>query len=134
MRRVFVDTSAFYALADADDPAHGRAVEFLGANHETPLVTTNLVFAETMSLISKRLGKAVAIRYGEAVRESQVFDIVTLPEEYREPAWELFRSQRDQAWDLIDCSSLVVMERFKIRQAFTFDRHFQQQGFEVVPG
>ena len=56
MKQIFVDTSAFYALADRKDPAHVRAKQFLESN-EAPLLTNNYVFSETLSLLTKRLGK-----------------------------------------------------------------------------
>jgi len=34
---------------------------------------------------------------------------------------------------LTDWSSFVLMRRHGFEEAFTFDRHFRQQGFTVVP-
>src|SRR3972149_3713641 len=61
-RRVFVDTSAYFALADLQDANHGLAV----AVHERlvagrwRLFTTNFVVAETHALLLSRLGRAAA--------------------------------------------------------------------------
>jgi predicted nucleic acid-binding protein len=35
---------------------------------------------------------------------------------------------------LVDFSSFQVMRRMSLRRAFTFDPHFSEQGFEVLPG
>jgi predicted nucleic acid-binding protein len=40
--------------------------------------------------------------------------------------------QRDLS--LVDFVSFELMRREGIRTAFTFDRHFAEQGFECVPG
>ena len=48
MNRVFVDTSAWYALIDGRDPDHGGVLAALKA-HEKRLVTTNFVFDETVT-------------------------------------------------------------------------------------
>jgi len=58
MKRIFVDTSAFYALLDRDDRNHQKAkkkwAEILEA---TPaLVTSNYVLVETLALLQSRLG------------------------------------------------------------------------------
>jgi predicted nucleic acid-binding protein len=33
---------------------------------------------------------------------------------------------------LVDCVSFVVMRQLAIRDAFAFDRHFEEQGFTLV--
>lgn len=35
-------------------------------------------------------------------------------------------------WSLTDCISFVVMQQRGIRQALTFDRHFEQAGYEAL--
>jgi uncharacterized protein len=34
---------------------------------------------------------------------------------------------------LVDCSSFDIMRKFGIDTVFTFDPHFREQGFSVVP-
>jgi len=34
---------------------------------------------------------------------------------------------------LVDCSSFHVMRHRMVRTAFTFDPHFREQGFDVLP-
>lgn len=41
-RRILVDTSAYFALADRTDRHHSSAVSFVRSN-EVPLVTTDLI-------------------------------------------------------------------------------------------
>lgn len=35
---------------------------------------------------------------------------------------------------VVDCASFLVMREQGIAEAFTFDRHFGEQGFRVCPG
>jgi predicted nucleic acid-binding protein len=60
VRKVFVDTSGFYAAIDKSDPFHARAIElFARAEREKwELVTTNYVVHESWALIQKRIGWA----------------------------------------------------------------------------
>lgn len=132
MKQIFVDTSAFYALADRRDPAHPEAVRFLEEN-EVPLLTTNYIFAECMSLLTKRLGKAAAIRFGEGLRASESIQVFRFDAEYEEAAWKEFMKYRDKEFDFIDSSCFVVMQRQGIESAFSFDRHFAQRGFRNLP-
>jgi predicted nucleic acid-binding protein len=55
---VFIDTSAFFALLDADDENHGASASAWRAMmaSEEHLVTTNYVLVETFALLQSRLG------------------------------------------------------------------------------
>ena len=50
---IFVDTGAWFAVAVRNDPDHEAAMRWLGRNRE-PLVTTDYVLAETVTLIRMR--------------------------------------------------------------------------------
>jgi predicted nucleic acid-binding protein len=132
LKLVFADTGGFYALADRRDPAHRRARKFADTC-DAVLLTTDFVFAETMSLLTKRLGKDTAVRFGHALRTSRLVRIEEVPAEVREKAWEIFATHGDKDYDLIDCLSFSMMEQFGIRKAFGFDRHFTQYGFDLMP-
>ena len=55
--------------------------------------------------------------------------IIPASDEFFRASVELFRQRPDKNWSLTDCSSFVVMERERIREALTSDHHFQQAGF-----
>ena len=59
MKRLFVDTGAWYAVVDKKDPDHKEAEHFL-TNNKIPLLTTNFIFDETITLIRSRLGWRIA--------------------------------------------------------------------------
>jgi predicted nucleic acid-binding protein len=56
--RVFIDTSAFYALLDRDDANHQRAKDVWTnlLKNENTLLTSNYVLVETFALVQHRLG------------------------------------------------------------------------------
>ena len=66
MKRVFVDTGAWYALVDARDPDHPAVASCL-AQHGGRLATSNFVFDETVTLLRSRLGHRVARTFGETL-------------------------------------------------------------------
>ena len=55
---VFVDTSALFALLDAEDSGHSLAFPAWGSGIDecAGFVTTNYVLVETISLVQRRLG------------------------------------------------------------------------------
>ena len=129
-RRVFVDTSAYYALADARDNEHSRAIIIAAclARDRWSLTTTNFVVAETHTLILARLGRRIAAEVLEMI-DSGPAAIIRGREMDEQRARAIITQYDDKGFSLIDALSFAVMERLQIRQAFTFDRHFAQFGF-----
>ena len=50
---IFVDTGAWFAVAVRDDPDHDSAMQWLRVNRD-PLVTTDYILAETVTLLRMR--------------------------------------------------------------------------------
>src|SRR3989304_2636109 len=135
-RQAFVDASAFFPLADADDNNHPAAQEIaagLIANHWR-LFTTNFILAETHALLLARLGSSVALGVLQEIDHSATTIVRTRPADERR-AREILAQYDDKDFSLTDAISFAVMERLRITHAFTFDRHFAQYGFNVLaPG
>lgn len=130
--KVFLDSSALFAWADASSSA-GAAIEAYVRETQPQLILTNLIFAETISLITKRIGKRVGITFGQHVLRSQIMTIITIDEVLQQAAWTLYAKYRDKTFDLIDAASFVVCEQHRITDALTLDRHFTQMGYTVHP-
>ncbi|HEX4047770.1 MAG TPA: type II toxin-antitoxin system VapC family toxin [Elusimicrobiota bacterium] len=133
MKRVFVDTSGWFAYARKDDPAHEGAREAL-ERWEGRLVTTDYIFDETVTLTRARLGPAAAVKLGETLLDPGVVELAPLLPEDFEDAWELFKKRKDKGWSFTDCTSFAVMRRLRLHAAVATDRHFHQAGFSALPG
>lgn len=132
MKRIFVDTGAWYALVDKKDPDHSAAASFL-KNNRIPLLTTNFIFDETVTLLRRRLGWSIAATFGKRLQDSKLTTLVPVQGKNEERAWELFLKYRDQDFSYTDCTSFAVMKAFKVDTAFTFDRHFLTMNLQVFP-
>ena len=132
MNGIFVDTSGWYALVDRDDVDHAAAAAFLASN-TLPLITTNFVFAESITLIRYRLGFEAAAGFGQKLKESGFIRMVAVTPADEERAWDIFTKYRDQDFSFVDCTSFAVMGRMKLATAFTFDRHFSIMKLAMVP-
>ncbi|MHB1344837.1 MAG: type II toxin-antitoxin system VapC family toxin [Thermoleophilia bacterium] len=129
---VFVDTSAWFEAFDAHSPLHDRVATALQAS-DGPAVTTTSVLAELVALMVGRLTHAHATRVGTFLRTSPDVDLVHPDVADESAAWRLFVERPDKRYSLTDCLSFVVMRRLKLTTALTLDRHFAQEGFEVLP-
>ena len=132
---LFIDTSAFYALEDISDQHHLEAVAFQNmiADGGYQLITTNYVLSETYTLLRMKLGHKKAVDFGNKIQSSNIVTTVHYPEKKEKSAWKMFCKYRDKCFSYVDCTSFVVMKEKRITQAFTFDYHFQQAGFDLLP-
>ena len=97
-------------------------------------VTTDYVLDETITLLLYHAGRQHALAFGDAVRHSRQVQLVWVDANIWEEAWQLFRHYDDKVWAFTDCASFVVMRQMGLMQAFTFDDHFGQAGFQLWPG
>lgn len=135
MAELFVDTSAWYPLADRDHPDHAAIVDVLTdrIRDGARVVTTNLVVAETHALLLRRGGREGALRFVSEIRSDPIVVETSTPElEGRAVADWLVRYD-DQAFTLTDAVSFVVMADRGIREALALDRHFATAGFVRLP-
>lgn len=128
-----MDTSAFYALLAENDQNHPRAVLAWRSLMEQNAVleTTNYVLLETAALVQRRLGVA-ALRDLHADIEPAVA-VHWMDERQHESAMRLTLAAFRRDLSLVDCSSFAMMREAGITSAFCFDKHFAEQGFNVLP-
>ncbi len=124
-RRTCVDTSAYFALLDADDANHAQARE------GWRLFTTSFVLAETHALLLNRLSQQIATRFLRDMEQSPTTMVWVTPADVQR-AKAIIYQYDDKDFSLTDATSFAVMERLRLPAAFTFDRHFAQYGFTVL--
>jgi predicted nucleic acid-binding protein len=121
---MLVDTGAWYAVADASDRHHAEAAQFYQEHAgRVAFVTTDLLVAETWTLLNAHLGRPAALTFWETLRETRV-PIVTVEPVDLEAAWHIAQAYPDQTFSFVDCASFALMERLRIYDVFTFDTHF----------
>lgn len=118
---LFVDSSAWYAAADAGDRSNARAREILSAGE--PLLTTDHVLVETWLLLRHRIGRSAAERFWEGLRGG-VAEIQPVGAADLEVAWAIGVTFADQDFSIVDRTSFAVMERLGIRRVAAFDEDF----------
>ena len=129
----FVDTSALYALLDADDENHSRSAETwrqIMASDEQNVVTTNYILVETFALVQSRLGVEAVREFQEDMVPVLSVEFVT-PEIHRLGIAALLAASR-RGLSLVDCISFEVMRDLGIKSVFAFDGHFEQYGFMPI--
>jgi predicted nucleic acid-binding protein len=128
----FVDTGVWYASVVPTDPKHVAVRSWLRANNP-PLVTTDFVIDETLTLLRMRGQRTRAIVMGKQFFDLVVVTIEPICAADLRRAWELFSQNPDRDWSFTDCTSRAIIERFHIKQALSLDSHFTEFGITVVP-
>jgi uncharacterized protein len=130
---IFVDTSAFLAIVQVDDVNHSLAkqqwINLLGEN-ET-LHTNNYVIVESIAIIQRRSGLNVVQKLQNNILGFLIIDWVN-EEQHARAIDTVFEANRRKL-SLVDCSAFESMHRLGIETAFTFDHHFREEGFKVIP-
>jgi predicted nucleic acid-binding protein len=132
---IFVDTGAWFALANKSDQYHDQAVEIypeLLASYRH-LTTTNLVIAESYILIRRTLGYRPGIVFLENLGASPRVIKIYSDSVSEKAAEETLRNYQDQDFSFTDAVSFAVMKQYGIEQAFSFDVHFKTAGFTLIP-
>lgn len=135
METLFADASFFIAYHNSKDVNHRASRALIRGFEEHPvlLVTTDYIFDEVMTVLLVRGNKDIAIQAGKAMLEDANIEIMRIDEELFNEAWEMFQSFKDKEWSFTDCTSYVLMKKLNIETGISFDRHFKQFGFRVIP-
>ena len=130
---VFVDTSAFLAILDGDDAHHPAAAKVWGEllAADTILVTSNYVLVETAALVQSRLGPAASRAFHQDIWP--ILHIEWVDATVHVAAMAILLSAERRRLSLVDCVSFELMRLHQLDTAFTFDRHFHEQGFVCLP-
>ena len=133
---IFVDTSAWYAAEVVDDINHKKARNFLvqlAQGKHGVAITSDYVLDETLTLLRSRRGQLDAITFIDKIRKSKSIRIFWVSENVFDKALDIFRKRSDAMWSFTDCTSFALMSDLSITEAFTFDSHFEQAGFQKQP-
>ncbi len=134
---IFIDSSAWLALADRHDRSHAAARAFygrVGRGEFGQPITTNYVLQETLTLVARRLGSSRAGGLAASIRQSRQLSTFWIERVHHEEAVALMIQHEDKDWSVTDCASFVVMRALGADTAFSFDADFAQAGFVVLPG
>jgi len=126
--KIFIDTNVFVAIKDDKDSTHDRAILLLKTlkSKKVRFFTSSDVIGESITVISKKLGKLAAIEFLNHANNyaKEIFIDKFLHKE----AKDFFKRVKSKKISFIDCSSVVAMKRNKIKAIFSFDRDFKQLG------
>lgn len=132
MRKIFIDTGAWYALKNRKDPNHEDAVHFFKtmANKKIICYTSDYVIDEAITLTRTRLNNhEVSKKLAMELFSEQAAKIIYVAPKHLPQALEIFKKYRDQTFSFTDCTSFAIMEDYNIAEALAYDSHFNFESF-----
>ena len=94
------------------------------------LICNNYVLVETIAILQNRFGTDAVIAFQNDIRP--ILIILWVEEELHQRAMSAMVTAQRRNLSLVDCASFESMREFGVLQAFTFDAHFEEQGFQVL--
>jgi len=129
---VFVDTSGIFAYLVQDDYMHVRAKAVFQsfAENNTQLLTSSYVLVETTALLQRRIGMDAVVDFINKIQP--LLDVIWVDEYWHTKAINRLITLNQKKVSLVDCLSFVIMDAREISTAFSFDNHFEKNGFSLA--
>ncbi len=128
---VFADTSGLFAFLVENDYMHVRAKSIFRsfAENNIQLLTSSYVLVETTALLQQRVGMDAVLDFQDKILP--LLDIIWVDAHWHEKAINRLIALNQKKVSLVDCLSFVIMDAREIHTAFSFDRHFEKNGFSL---
>lgn len=97
-------------------------------------MTTDEVLTEFLGFVSKLgpLQRSAAVGLCRAVLASSDVEVLQQTRERFLDALTLYERRSDKGYSPVDCSSMVAMRDHAVNAILSADRHFEQEGFELL--
>ena len=120
--KVLIDSDVFVGLFLPNDAHFQRASELFDQfeQQKTKLATTNLVIAETATVLSWKDAQATAKKFLSMIETSNI-PILSVTKNLEKEAWRIFNDQTTKKTSFVDCSNVALANHFHISQICAFD-------------
>lgn len=138
MNAVFIDASTWIALYHKRDKYHEPAWVIYEQllSQARKFLTSNWVAYEAISILKSRASYGAAKTLWDILQDTELSQVVYIDRKLEEGAVDLFWRYQDKRWGVVDCTSILLMEREKCSVAFGYDHHFieatRQHGFTLL--
>lgn len=133
MRTIFADTFYWAALFNPRDEWHLTVKSFSKKLVLVALITTDEVLREFLNFFSvydiKIRQSAIQI---QNILQNDFVQVIPQSHNTFLAGIELYRQRADKEYSLTDCISIQTMKQLGITEVLTHDRHFTQEGFNIL--
>ncbi len=132
---IFLDASYLIALLHERDQNHVASIGLIDQLEadQTPLMTTEFCLVELVDFLSSKNLPEAGREIVEHLKSNDFLTVVQCSSSLFQRGLIFHAKHRDKSWGVTDCTSFIVMREERVREAATFDAHFSQAGFRVLP-
>ncbi|MCH8070087.1 MAG: PIN domain-containing protein [Candidatus Marinimicrobia bacterium] len=91
---------------------------------------------ETYTLLRLDVGHRRTVEFRSELKSLQKISkikIIHVTQDILEKTWYVFEKYSDKYFSFTDCTSFITMQEMKIKEVFSFDKHFEQYGLIKLP-
>jgi uncharacterized protein len=134
IKAVFVDTAFWISLFDPTDQKHPLATEKISELERNPLITTDAVLTEFMNFFSKTspFFRTKVTAFVKGIMLNEKIRVSHLSQAKFVQSIDFYEQRADKHYSLTDCMSMLLMREQGISEVLTSDKHFRQEGFNVL--
>ncbi len=130
---IFIDTGAFISKYIENDQYHKKSLllwdKIIGKSN---LYTSNHVIDEVITFLMRNTIPSFAVEKANLLYQTDVYKILHSEIEDELHALRILDKYKDQDLSFTDCLTVSLMKRDNIKEIFTFDKHFQLFGLNLI--
>jgi predicted nucleic acid-binding protein len=98
------------------------------------LITTEVVLIEFLNYFCGygSVMRQVAVNSVEKILQNPTVEVIPLTHESFVAGLQFYRERLDKGYSLTDCISMIVMKQADLTEVLTHNRHFSQEGFQIL--
>jgi len=129
---IIADASGLISLISTTDANHAAALRMADhfARIQGTVIVPGVVFAETLTVLGKKVSHEAALAAGETILATPTFLLTSDAEELQLRALALWRDQPG-AVSFTDCLVMAFAEHYETLDIFGFDEVFHRSGYRA---
>lgn len=128
---MLLDTSGLFAYLIENEASHEKAKELFTSHPRS--VVHSLVIAEFVALgNTRRISRESILNFIMALLNNPRVEMVWIEKQPILQALAFLGERLDKTYSLCDAVSFQLMKQRGIDEAFSTDRHFEQEGFKAL--
>ena len=129
--KILLDSDSFIALAKPTDSNHTKAKKIHQKllSQSAKYFVSNLVFSETITVISQKLGLASAKKHIKNFKKqvsSGRLTYIYIDQKIESLSLDIFNKQTSKNISFVDCTNIAIYQKYQLDAVFSFDKHYQK--------